>query len=119
MSPPPLPALRGSRFDLCQGAAPKVPLKRSGWVLHADREHAMEYRVTFFKDLLSSDGHKFKCPQCTVDIRRARTAARAVQAAKRRFERRRRMQNWKLLADYFELEVDRDEPTSSRHFSNA
>jgi hypothetical protein len=64
------------------------------------------YRVTFFKDLLSSDGHKFKCPQCTVEIRRARNTERAVQAAKRRFERVRRRYDWKLCADFFELELD-------------
>jgi hypothetical protein len=64
------------------------------------------YRVTFFKDLLNSDGHNFKCPQCTVEIRRARNAERAVEAAKRRFERLRQIHDWKSYADYFELEPD-------------
>jgi hypothetical protein len=27
------------------------------------------YRVTFFKNLLSSDGHPFKCIQRAIDIR--------------------------------------------------
>ena len=62
------------------------------------------YRVTFFKDLLSSDGHQFRCPQATIEIRRARSADRAVQAAERRFERIRRKRDWKLCADCLELE---------------
>ena len=64
------------------------------------------YRVTFFKYLLSSDGHKFKCPQCTIEIRNARSAERAVEAAKRRFERLRLIHDWTSYADYFELEAD-------------
>jgi hypothetical protein len=39
------------------------------------------YRVTFFKNLLSSDGHPFKCVQQVVDVRHARSADRAVEAA--------------------------------------
>jgi hypothetical protein len=64
------------------------------------------YRVTFFKNLLSSDGHRFKCPQGTIEINCARSADRAVQAAQHRFERLRHMPEWKLQADYLELEVD-------------
>jgi hypothetical protein len=29
----------------------------------------IRYRVTFFKNLLSSDGHPFKCIQRAIDIR--------------------------------------------------
>ena len=62
------------------------------------------YRVTFFKDLLSSDGHKFKCPQATIEIRNARNIERAIRAAERRFERLQSPRDWKLHADYFEVE---------------
>ena len=43
----------------------------------------MNYRVSFFKDLLSSDGHQFRCLQQSIVIRRARSLERAVEAAKR------------------------------------
>jgi hypothetical protein len=62
------------------------------------------YRVSFFKDLLSSDGHLFKCQQLSIAIRSARSADRAVTAAERRFERQHRVRCWKDHADYYELE---------------
>jgi hypothetical protein len=44
----------------------------------------MSYRVSFFKNLLSTDGHQFRCLQQSIVIRRARSVERAVEAAKRR-----------------------------------
>ena len=64
------------------------------------------YKVSFFKDLLSSNGHQFKCLQKAVEIRRARSAERAVQAAERRFARLHRVRDWKLHADLLEVEID-------------
>ena len=66
----------------------------------------MDYRVSFFKNLLSSDGHSFKCLQQSIVIRRARSASRAVEAAKRRFERLCHMADWRLYADGVELAMD-------------
>ena len=63
----------------------------------------MSYRVSFFKALLSSDGHQFRCLQQSIVIRRARNVERAVEAAKRRFERRCRVTDWRLYADGVEL----------------
>lgn len=62
------------------------------------------YRVTFFKHLLSSDGHPFKCVQRAIEIRRAKNADRAIAAAERRYERLHRVPDWKLYADCFEVE---------------
>jgi hypothetical protein len=62
------------------------------------------YRVTFVKDLLSSDGHQFKCPQRTIEIRRAKTYDRAIRAAKQRFKRVTKMYDWKVRADRLEIE---------------
>jgi hypothetical protein len=45
------------------------------------------YRVNFFKNLLSIDGHLHKCLQQSIVIRRAKSAERAVEAAKRRYVR--------------------------------
>lgn len=64
------------------------------------------YRVTFFKNLLSSDGHPFKCVQRVIDIRHARSADRAVEAAELRYERLHCVHDWTLFADLLELEVD-------------
>ena len=65
----------------------------------------MNYRVNFFKDLLSSDGHQFRCLQQSIVIYRARTVERAVEAAKRRFERQCHAADWRLHADVVELEI--------------
>jgi hypothetical protein len=64
-----------------------------------------QYRVAFFKHLLSSDGHPFKCLQHTVEIRRAKNADRAIRAAERRYERLCHLSDWRLHADTFELEA--------------
>lgn len=63
-----------------------------------------QYRVTFFKNLLSSDGHPFKCPQRTIDIRRAKSADRAKTAAQRRYERLYHVRDWRREADCVEVE---------------
>ena len=81
------------------------------------------YRVTFFKNLLNSNGHEFKCQQGTIEIRRARSRKRALQAAQRRYERAKKIGNWTLYADVAELEaIEADgssrrfiEPASSEH----
>ena len=51
------------------------------------------YRATFFKNLVNSSGHQFKCQQGSIDILRASTDARALQAAQRRFERAKKISN--------------------------
>jgi hypothetical protein len=43
------------------------------------------YRVVFFKFLLGIDGHPDKYLKQSIVIRRARSAERAVEAAKRRY----------------------------------
>ena len=63
------------------------------------------YLVTFFKDLVSSNGHRFECPQCTIQILHAKSCERAIAAAQRRFERVTRSRTWKLHADRCEIEL--------------
>jgi hypothetical protein len=65
----------------------------------------MYYRVSFFKHLLSSDGHPFRCLQQTVEVRRARDPGRAMKAAKRRYERLFQIPDWRLHADIVELQA--------------
>ena len=70
------------------------------------------YRVSFFKNLLSIDGHNHRCLQQSIVIRRAKSAERAIEAAKRLYERRCHVGDWWLHADGVELEIE----VSSRHF---
>jgi uncharacterized protein DUF6894 len=44
--------------------------------------------------------------QRAIDIRHARDADRAVEAAELRYERLHRVHDWTLYADFLELEVD-------------
>ena len=64
-----------------------------------------EYRVKFFKNLLSADGHQFKVLQHTIDVHRSKSRERAGMAARHRFERLRRSPNWNLHADTMEVEL--------------
>ena len=64
------------------------------------------YRVSFFKNLLSSDGHQLRCLQQSIVIRRAKSVDRTIEAAKRRFERCCYLADWRLHADGVELEID-------------
>jgi transposase-like protein len=93
------------RCKACHSEMKRTYDRYSGaWqVPHPDPDH--QYRVTFFKYLLSSNGRPFKCLQHTVEIRRAKNAERALKAAEYRYERFRHVQDWKLYADTFELEV--------------
>ena len=83
------------------------------------------YRVTFFKNLVDSNGHQFKCPQGSIDIRRARSDKRALQAAQRRYERAKNISHWTLFADVAEFEaIGPDgscrrfvQPASREHFT--
>jgi hypothetical protein len=65
-----------------------------------------QYRVSFFKHLLSSDGHQCRSLQQTIVIRRAKNTDRALEEAKRRYERRCHVDDWSLYADGLELEVN-------------
>ena len=64
------------------------------------------YRVSFFKNLVGIDGRQDKYLQQSVVIRREKSVERAVEAAKRRFERRCHVADWRLYADGFEMEID-------------
>ena len=44
------------------------------------------YHVSFFKNLVSSDGHPFKCLQRRIDVSDAESAEEATESASRAFE---------------------------------
>ncbi len=65
-----------------------------------------QYRVSFFKYLLSSDGHPAKALQRTIEVRHARSSDRAIKAAQCRYARACAVPDWTLHADAMEVQVD-------------
>jgi hypothetical protein len=63
------------------------------------------YRVSFFKTLLSSDGHPFKCLQHRIDIPDAESSAQAVEGACKAFEALYGAP-WKVHADAIDVIAD-------------
>ena len=61
------------------------------------------YHVNFFKYLLSSDGHPFKCLQWRIDINDAQSPTQAAESASRAFETLYGC-SWTLRADSIEVE---------------
>ena len=61
------------------------------------------YRVSFFKNLCSSDGHRFRCLQQEIDIPNSDSSEQAAEAASRRFEALHGLSDWKLRADSLEV----------------
>jgi hypothetical protein len=61
------------------------------------------YRVSFFKCLLSSDGHPFKCLQEQIVVSDLETSVQAAESASRLFERRHSLRDWRLYADEIEV----------------
>ena len=57
------------------------------------------YRVSFFKNLLGFTVIRLRCLQQAIVIRRAKSVERAVEAAKRRFECRCHVADWRCYAD--------------------
>jgi hypothetical protein len=66
----------------------------------------VQCRVSFFKDLTSSDGHLFSSLQQSIEISGAENVNSAVESAKRRYERLRRVPIWSLCADRLEVESE-------------
>jgi len=60
------------------------------------------YHVSFFKNLLNSDGHPFKCLQRRIDVSDAESTAQAAESASRAFEALYGCP-WKLHADSIEV----------------
>jgi hypothetical protein len=66
----------------------------------------VQCRVSFFKDLVSSDGHPSSCLQQSIEISGAENVTSAVEEAKRRYEQLHRVPIWSLCADRLELESE-------------
>ncbi len=63
------------------------------------------YRVSYFKNLLSSDGHPFKCLQRCFDIPDSKTAEQAAEIATQQFARLHGSQTGRTFADSVEVEI--------------
>jgi len=62
----------------------------------------VHYDVRFFRDLLSSDGHTFKCVQRVIAID-ADSPNEAINAAKQQLEHHRSIGDWRLYAEAVEM----------------
>jgi hypothetical protein len=71
------------------------------------------YHVSFFKNLLSSDGHPFKCLQRRIDVTDAESPAQAAESASRAFEALYGCP-WKLHADSIEINAAPSQPIETR-----
>jgi hypothetical protein len=61
------------------------------------------YRVCFINEI-PRDSRLFRCCQRSIVIRSARSRERAIEAAKRRFERLEGIRNWQIHAGMIEIE---------------
>jgi hypothetical protein len=64
------------------------------------------YRIKFFKTLLSSDGHCFKCLQDVIDVSHADSEGDALEAAKQAFRQKQGHDDWHVFADSIEVECE-------------
>ena len=62
------------------------------------------HRVSFFKNILSSDGHQFRCLQEEFNVPNAENADQAAESAVRQFEKLHGLNHWKMFADTLVVE---------------
>jgi hypothetical protein len=67
---------------------------------------AAAYKVKFFKNLVSSDGHPFVVLQRVVTVGPSENTDSAVRIAKMQFERSEKVVDWRLHADFVEATTD-------------
>lgn len=61
------------------------------------------YEVRFFKTLLSSDGHPFRCLQDSLEITNAGSAEAAMARAERQYEKLHNVSTWSRWADSIDI----------------
>jgi hypothetical protein len=62
------------------------------------------YRVNYYKNLLSSDGHQFKCLQQQIDLPNVESAGKAEEIAARQFESLHGLHSLRWFAPVIEVE---------------
>lgn len=69
-----------------------------------NRRRAMsQHQVRFMKRICDDTGHPHVCTQGVIEIRQAHTRDRAIQAAKHKFARMRKIKHWGMHADTLEV----------------
>jgi hypothetical protein len=69
------------------------------------------YRVSYFKNLLSSDGHQFKCLQQQFDFPNVENAEEAAETAARQYINLRGTHSLKTFVDAIDVErVENEHP---------
>ena len=61
------------------------------------------YHIEFYRVLLSSDGHPFKCLQGELDVPNVQSSAQALENASKKFAALHRVRDWKMHADTMEV----------------
>ena len=72
------------------------------------------YRVSYFKNLLSSDGHQFKCLQQWLDLPNVEDAEEAAETAARQFENLHGIHSLRWFADAIQVERVEDQFTKQQ-----
>jgi hypothetical protein len=67
----------------------------------------MTYRVKFFKNVLSSNGHPFKVLQRVIPVDISASHDDAIRIAQERFEGLENIVDWRLHADFVEASTER------------
>jgi hypothetical protein len=67
------------------------------------RRAMASYCVNFYRVLLSSDGHPFRCLQGQIDVPEVESSTEAAEIASKRFEALHRIPDWKIHADAREI----------------
>ena len=62
-----------------------------------------DYRISFFKNLCSSNGHPFKCLQGEIEVRGSAGPAQAIETAAREFALQHGLRDWRFHADIVEV----------------
>jgi len=62
------------------------------------------YRVYYYKNLLSSDGHQFKCLQQQIDLPTVESLEKAKEIAAHQFESLHGLHSLRWFADVIEVE---------------
>ena len=63
-----------------------------------------DYRVSYYKNLLSSDGHQFKCLQQKFDLPNVESGEKAEEIGARQFESLHGLHSLRWFADVIEVE---------------
>jgi hypothetical protein len=90
-------------IHLIVATAPRVNFFFTIGLGAVEGEGMADYRISFFKNLVSSNGHRFKCLQGQIDICGSAGPAEAVEAASREFELRHGLSDWRFHADLVEI----------------